>query len=441
MKYLFLVLLAGISAASSAQSFFSLKDCIDYTLLHHNSVKVYANNSNIARAKSAQTVGLYLPAINGSATMVDNMQLQSTVLPAGIFGPDPKIVQLGTKYNTNLSVDVNQTIYDQSKIVAINTNKPYVQMTELQQQQNKEQITYNTATAYFQALIFKEQLTLLRINEHKYEEMAKVLEYQFSKGTVLEKDVDRVKVNLNTTRYQIEDAYTKENLALNSLKNAMGMELNTILEISDSINYESLVYTPMTNQLTPGNLTETRINELAVTLQEYSLRSKKASYLPTLSFSGKWGNQALNNDFSKAWYDWNNYSYVALSLNVPLFNGLRKKNAVKEEKLKLNNEQLNLKINQQNLQLRYDNAKSSVTTAFSAYKSNKDNMELAKKVLSVTDYQYQLGVASLTDYLNDDAAYKAAQTNYINSLYNLMISQLSYQQSQGSLPEFLNSIK
>jgi len=43
--------------------------------------------------------------------------------------------------------------------------------------------------------------------------------------------------------------------------------------------------------------------------------------------------------------------------------------------------------------------------------------------------------------LNDDTAYKNAQSNYINSLYNLMLSQLNYQQAKGTLLSFLKQIK
>jgi outer membrane protein TolC len=300
---------------------------------------------------------------------------------------------------------------------------------------------YNTATAYFQVLIYKEQLRLLEVNKNKYDEMVKVLEYQYSKGTVLEKDVDRVKVNLNSTIYQIEDAKTKEELALNTLKNAMGMDRDTTLVIAGNINYESLALIPLQSDFDLNNLTENKINTLSVTLQEYSVMSKQASQLPTFTTVGKWGNQVLNKTFSDAFSDWKSYSYIGVSMNIPLFSGFKTRNEIKEEKLKLDNEKLNFKINQQDLKLNYDNARSAVATAFSNYESNRDNMSLANKVLSVTDYQYQRGAANLTDYLNDDAGYKATQTNYINSLYNLMISQLSYQKSQGKLSEFINKIK
>jgi outer membrane protein TolC len=441
MKYLIFLIIICSGGAATAQITFSLSDCIKYTLNNHNSIKVYDNNIAIAKAQSAQALAAYLPNVNGSANFTDNLKLPSTVLPAGLISSQPITVQFGTRYNSDFGVDVSQTLFDYSKLVAIKANKPYAEMTELQKQQNKETLMYNTATAYFQVLIYKEQLRLLEVNKNKYDEMVKVLEYQYSKGTVLEKDVDRVKVNLNSTIYQIEDAKTKEELALNTLKNAMGMDRDTTLVIAGNINYESLALIPLQSDFDLNNLTENKINTLSVTLQEYSVMSKQASQLPTFTTVGKWGNQVLNKTFSDAFSDWKSYSYIGVSMNIPLFSGFKTRNEIKEEKLKLDNEKLNFKINQQDLKLNYDNARSAVATAFSNYESNRDNMSLANKVLSVTDYQYQRGAANLTDYLNDDAGYKATQTNYINSLYNLMISQLSYQKSQGKLSEFINKIK
>lgn len=441
MKYLIFLIIICSGGVAAAQITFSLSDCIKYTLNNHNSVKVYDNNIAIAKTQSAQALAAYLPNVNGSANFTDNLKLPNTVLPAGIISPQPATVQFGTKYNSDFSVNVSQTLFDYSKLVAIKANKPYAEMTELQKQQNEETLMYNTATAYFQVLIYKEQLSLLEVNKSKYDKMAKVLEYQYGKGTVLEKDVDRVKVNLNSTIYQIEDAKTKEELALNTLKNAMGMDRDITLVIASNINYESLALIPLQSDFDLNNLTENKINTLSVTLQEYSVMSKQANQLPTFTTMGKWGNQVLNKKISDAFSDWKSYSYIGVSMNVPLFSGFKTRKEIKEEKLKLDNEKLNFKIKQQNLKLNYDNARSAVATAFSNYESNRDNMNLANKVLSVTDYQYQRGAANLTDYLNDDAGYKATQTNYINSLYNLMISQLSYQKSQGKLPEFINQIK
>lgn len=441
MKQVILFLLVISCVPVMAQKNFSLKESINYTLTHHPSVRVYDNNVSIATAGATQALSAYLPQVAGSATLLDNLKLQTTLLPAGIIGPEPTPVQFGTKYSTIAAVDISQTIFDASKITGIKASEPYAQMTLLQKEQNKEALIYNTAFAYFQVLIFEEQLSILTANKNKYEQMVQLLKYQYEKGTVLEKDVDRVRVSLNSTLYQMQDALTKQQHAVSTLKNAMGMPIEEHITVTDSINYGSFAMSATQDSLSLATLTEVRLNEQSIELQRLNLKTKQAAYLPSLNAVGKFGSQALNNEFSGAFSNFRDFSYIGLSLNVPIFSGFRRKGQVSEEKLKLKNEQLNFTINKENLKLRFDNAKTSVGTAYSSFQSSRDNMQLAEKLLGVTDYQYQHGVASLSDYLNDDTAYKTAQSNYVSSLYNLMISQLNYQKSQGTLPEFIESIR
>lgn len=441
MKQQVLALLFAITFSSaSAQTHFTFQQCVDYAVKHHPSMQVYENDVQIASAKSTQASAAYLPQVSGSATLLNNLSLQKSILPAGLLGPEPTEIQFGTQYNTNAIIDVSQVIYDQSKIAGIRANKPYTEMTRLQQEQHTEMLIYNTASAYFQVLIYREQLRILHANKATYEEMVKVLQYRLQRGTVLEKDVDRVRVNLNTTNYQLEEASRKEQLSTNALKNAMGMPLERSLVVTDSVNYELFAVGHTDDSVNVSMLTAARINAQSVELQRLNLRVKLAGNLPTLSAIGRFGRQSLNDNFSEAFSQWTTFSYVGLSLNVPLFSGFKRSSMIKEEKLKLINEELNFTINKRNLQLEFDNARTSVTSSYSSFQSNRDNLDLARRLLEVTDYQYQRGVASLTDYLNDDAAYKAAQGNYINSLYNLMISQLNYQQARGNLLPFLSTL-
>lgn len=441
MKIFFLFMLSGYFLPAVAQRGFSLLESVDYTLKNHPSLLLYNNNLRIAEEKSKQSISGYLPQISASATFNDNLQLQTTVLPAGIFGPEAKPIQLGTQYNTNAGLDVSQVLYDQSKLAGIKANKPYLELTRQQQALNQEMLIYNTSTAYFQVLIQEQQIRMLTINGRTYEKLTEVLRYQFEKGTVLQKDVDRVQVNLNSTRYQIDDAVIRKKLALNNLKNAMGMPLENELAIQDSINYETFADGGISESIELESLTEIKINQLSIELQQINVKTRQAAYMPTLNAVGKLATQSLNNNFSDAFSSWRGYSYVGVSLNIPLTNGFKRKSLLKEETLILKNDLVNFGINKENIKLRFENAKTSVATAYSTYRSNQDNMLLAKKLLDVTDYQYQQGVASLTDYLNDDTAFKSAQSNYISSIYNLMVSQLNYQKSQGTLPEFINKIK
>lgn len=441
MKYVFLFLLLACLLQVNAQTTWSLDECINYTLENHPAVAVYENNRSIAEEQTTQSIADYLPQVTGSATFTDNLKLQTTILPAGVVGPEAAEVRFGTEYNTVVGVDFSQTIFDQSKIVGIKAGKPYEKMTRLQEEQNKESLIYNTAQAYFQVLIYEEQIAILETNKAKYEEMVATLEYQLIKGVVLKKDVDRVQVNLNSTDYQIQDATTKHQLAVNRLKYSMGMSFDSTLVVEENIDYEMFADVQMSDDLVLEKLTPFKINEQQIALQEISVKMQKSSYTPTLNFVGKYASQSMNNDFDDAFSNWNDFSYIGLSFKLPIYTGFSRNSKLHEEQLKLENERNNFKINQQNLLLNFENAQTSVGTAYSSFLSNRDNLYLAKELLNVTEYQYEEGTVNLIDYLNDDAAYKTAQSNYINSLYNLMITQLDYQKSQGTLSEFISTLK
>lgn len=440
MKYFILFLTTAIWWEVDAQDF-SLGDCIDFTLKNHPAVSIYENNMEIAKNQTAQSIALYLPQVNGVANFTDNMKLQTTVLPAGTFGQEPTEVQFGTQYNTTMGIDFSQTLYDQSKIVGIKASQPYEQMTQLQKEQNTETLVYNTATAYFQVMIHREQLNALTVNQAKYEELLQTMKFQQSKGVLLEKDVNRIQVNLNATQYQIEDVTRKHNSAFNSLKNAMGMALDSELELKNEMDYESFAKLNINHQLEMEQLTAYKINQQVVALQEVNVQMQKAKYTPTLNLVGKYAYQSMSNEYSSAFSNWNDFSYIGLSLKIPIFNGMARTSKYKEEQFKLDNERHSFLMNQRSLKLNYENAYNAVETAFGTYKSNLDNLNLSKELLEVTEYQYKQGTVGLIDYLNDDMASKNAQSNYINSLYSLMISHLNYQKAQGTLVEFSATLK
>lgn len=427
---------------SFGQYNFNLSECIDYALKNNPTNKVQDNQIAIAKEKGNQALAAYLPQINGTVNAINNLKLQTTVLPPGIFGPTEKEVQLGTKYNTTAFLDVSQTIFDYSKLLGIKANKPYTELSQLQKEQNTEDVAYSVGANYFQVLIYREQQKSLKNNLTKYQQMLPVLENQVKNGVIIQNDLERVKVSLSSTEYQIKDAALKEILALNNLKNAIGIPLDANLELKENKDYKS--YSELTEKsdgFEVSNLLSVKMGEKQVVLEEYNVRMKKFAFVPTITAIGRFGDQSLSQTFGDAFSNFNTYSYIGLSVNVPIFSGLRRMSALREEKYTLDNYKRNLDINKDLLKLKYQNAQTALLNSQDALKNNENNMNLAKSVYDITFYQYEKGVASLTDFLNDDTAYKNTQSNYLNSLFNLMLSQLNYHKSKGDLMNFLTNIK
>src|SRR5690606_4618347 len=114
------LLLAGtmlsISANAQTSTALTLKECIEYGLKNHRSNTIYTNKVSIAKYKATEALSAYLPQVNGTVTFDDNVKLQTTLIPAGAFSPEPTKIQMGNPYASNVTARVDQAIYDPTLI-------------------------------------------------------------------------------------------------------------------------------------------------------------------------------------------------------------------------------------------------------------------------------------------------------------------------------------
>ena len=423
-----------------AQESFNLKEAINYSLQHHGSNVIYNNNLAKARLQAKEALSAYLPQVNANVTLDDNLKRQTTVLPGAIFGSGEDVkVQFGNKYNTNAVLQLDQTIYDQTLLYGIKAGAPAQKIAELNLAKNNEELIYNTAAAYSQILILKEQQKLLGQNEKQYQDLYDITRFRFDKGVAKKVDIDRVTVQLNNIKAQQKQIETDIDVAYNSLKNAMGLPLNAALQIEDSLNYTNYLHLSA-EEMNVKNIIDYQLQEQNIVLQEIDVKRKQAAYLPTVSAYARYGGQAFGNDLAKATTDWGNYSAIGLKVNVPIFSGKRREAQLQQSKLELANAKENLDLGTAQLELQFQNANRQLQENITTLSTNKANMNLAKSVYETTQFEYSKGVATMSDLLNADFSYKQAQTNYMTSLLSLVTNRLEYERARGSITNFINQL-
>ncbi len=440
MKSHWLLFLLLFPAGLRAQNSLDLAACIDYTLNHHPSLGIYQNNIEISQAKTTQAIAPYLPQINGGAAFQDNLILATTIIPAGVFGPNEARVQFGNQYTTNAYVDVTQTIFDQAKINGIKGVKPFAELSELEKEKQKEMLIYQTSGNFFQVLTLQQQFTDLSRTRKTYEDLLAIISVQVDKGVVDFRDRDRILISLHTVEFNIQEAEARLELAKNNLKNAMGMPLEAAITLDAGKGYDNLVQLPANYAFNPDQLYDYRIGQKNLQLQEVNVSTYKASYLPTVSANARVGSQAFSNDFGSAFAKWNNYSYIGLSVNVPIFSGLRRSGQVKEASLNLANAKINFDMAKTSLELQAQSANSALISAYNKVQTQRANKQLAQSVLESTTVKYEKGTASSTEFLNDDNAFQNAQNQYLSSQFSFMIARLDYEKAMGNLSEFYQNL-
>ncbi|UOE49811.1 TolC family protein [Mucilaginibacter sp. SMC90] len=442
-KYSLLALLSFIHISVMAQQQWSLKECIDYGLKNNRSGVVYENEKLAADAQAKEALADYLPKVSVNGTFDDNLKVQQSIIPAGIFGPEAVKVAFTQRYNTNGVAQLDQTIYDQSLLNGLKANKYNKQQADLNVKKNEETIIYDISNAYYQIYVYREQLRLLKANLETFRRQMDISHLQVQKGVTLQKDLDKVTVNYNNAVSQIRVAESSLTLSENQLKYNMGYPINSVLPLDTASRKE--VTAPMmintsTDAFSAASRTDYQLSEINARLLAIDQQRIKAGAIPKLTGYARYGAVGFGNTLGPAFSDLNSYSAIGLKLSIPLFDFYKRNAQYSQARYKSLNAAENLKLDEGKYQLEYENARTKLIKAQANLENDRRNVELAQSVFKTTDLQYSKGVTDLNDWLNARYAIRDAQNNYLNSLYSFYQARLDLEKAAGTLKTFYSSL-
>lgn len=440
MRHAFAFLALLTAGAAVAQQSLTLKQAIEYGKANSPAMAIAANDVRKADALAQEAVSGYLPQINGTGALDDNLKRQTTIMPPGIFSDQPTPVQLGTQYATNLSVQADQVLIDVAQLNGIQANKPNQAMAAIKQQQAEEQLVYDVATAYAQAQTYREQVNLLAENRKQYDELVPILRLRLEKGVVEQLDLDRVEVTQRNILSQLTVAEANYAVAVAQLKRIIGMPLATELTVTDAVREPEAMTRPSTTPFALDNLLGYQYNAQSVLLQSIDLQRKKNAFLPTLSAYGRYGAMAQGNELGASYDNWFDYAAIGLKLNVPLFSGLRRSSQIQQSRIALDNLREQQRNANMGYELDYRSADTRLLANTSTVENDEQSLRLAERVFTNTNLQYQQGTASLSDLLNADYQLKEARNNWTTSLLNRSIAVIDVERAKGTLLDYVNTL-
>jgi outer membrane protein len=435
----FIYLLWQISSLTAfSQQEMSLKNCVDFALKNHLNNSIARNEVLMADQKAKEALAGYLPQVNLNVAFDDNLKRQVSVIPAGAFSPNEIRVQFGNQYNTNATAQLDQVIYDKTMLLGLKAAEPNKQLAVLKKEQVEDNLIYSTSNAYFQVLVYVEQEKITLENEKKYRELLDILKLRLDKGVIKKTDYDRTKSTLNNILSQKSIIQANKDVALNRLKNVIGMSLSEDIKVLALSNYESQTQIEKDNALDVNNIADYKILSSNIMLLDLDVKRKQAAFLPTVSMYGRYGVMSFGNELGKSLTRWIDFSAIGLKVNIPIFSGYRKNSQLKQSEISLLNARTNQRIALENLNLAFQNSSSMIQKSQLDLKINRENLDFAKTVFESSTLEYQKGVSTLSDLLNADYSYKEAQSNYVTSLINFLGTRLEYEKSKGNLKNYIN---
>lgn len=408
----------------------TLQECLNYALENNIQLKQKTLTTKSSHETLVQSKSALLPSVSFSTSQNMNYRpfsSQTINLDGGTMTTSSDAVS----YNGNYSVSARWTVWNGGKShMAIKKNELTEQQNELAELEQSNSIQEQITKLFIQILY---QTEAIKVNE----EILKSSQMQLERAKTMVQVGELARVD----QVQLEAQVAQDELSLVQVQTQLAnykLQLKQLLEIHDSepfdvsipnINDEKVMAgIPLQSDVYAAaleNRPEIKSQHLNIESSKISVKSARASYLPTVSLSGGVGSSngsAQQNGFGSQ-IKTNLSNSFGVSVSVPIFDNKETRTNIRKAQYAQESAELDLLNAQKQLFSTIENYYLDATTSQQQFVYAKKNVDSMNETYDLVSEQFRLGlknIVELTTGKNNliQAEQKLLETKY-TALYNM----------------------
>jgi len=407
----------------------SLKEAQAYAIDHNKMVITSRMDVHASRIALKEMITNTLPQINAEGNFNDNLKLMTTLIPAEFFGGQPGEffpVKFGTQFNSGASAQASLLLFNAPVYIGIESSKLATKLSEESLTKSELDTKEAVTQAYYLILISEKSLTILDANIANLKETLKSTRAMYQAGMAESTDIDQMVSNVTAVENSRSSMQRTIELNYNLLRFQLGLSADSKLILSetlDGITSEVNVEALLSQAFDHRQNVNYQLIEGQEKMSSIMLKSEKASVLPKLSGFYMYGVNGMGKDI--AGLSWFQNSIAGLQISVPIFAGGQRYHKIKKaqinlEKARTTKEMVTDQLLLQEKQLRYN-----LVNANQQYISQKDNIDVSKRVYASMENKFRQGMASSLELTQANTLYLQSENNYITSLMSLLQTKLA----------------
>lgn len=438
--------LCGLTGLGLAQSSFSLDEAIAYGKSHNTAYMNAGHDVAIAQETVNQTLALGLPQISASGNYQQYLTVPGSWIKNSFStqpgAPEYIFLQFQQAYTSSANLSVNQLIFDGTYFVGLKASKEFVNLSQLQENLSEQSLKSSITKAYILVASLQKNQEFIQANKANINQSLQEMRALNKEGFTETLDVQRLELNYRNIVLQEEKLNMGIAMALNALKLQMGYPMNDELNISlnlEQLNSSMSSIDAELNNFNPSTRLEYQLLNQSILLSEMDKKRYQMGYIPQLvgfyqhqettqrpEFNFFQSNLTPNNN-------WVPSNAIGLSMRLTLFDGLKTPAKLREIDHKIEKGQNDLSQFQNAAWLQYQNAKRSYELNLTQAEIQKESLDLAQDIYNKSLLKLKEGVGSSLEVTQAETELKAAQNNYLNAIYDLVLSKVDLKTAYGSL--------
>lgn len=288
--------------------------------------------------------------------------------------------------------------------------------------------------AYYSILFAKEAFNVYK---EVYENAVKNFEEtkkKYDAEKISEMEFIRSKTTVANAIPNVYNAESSVILALWQLKAVLGVDLDLNLDVAGKLgdHAQQMFYDIHENdEVTLDRNTTMKQLAIQAEMLAETIKLQKYANIPSLALGFNFSMNAMTNDFNFSEYRWTPYSYVGVSLAIPIFAGGKRYNQIRQAKNQYQQVQLQTVNTERQLKIAIRQYLTTMETNMKSYYAAQDAVAAAQKGYDIAEKSYQVGRSTLIQLNDAQLALTQAQLAESQAIYNFVSAKASLEQTLG----------
>ena len=436
---------------------FSLEEAIQYATKHSDQYKLDSISYKDAEASITEFKSIGLPKVSGNFNyqynVIKNQQairdfispsvyrvlFEENVLEERDLG-DPASFEISfqTRHFVSMGLEASALVFDGSYLVGLEAAKMYKQLASKSFDITEQEVRNNVTKAYLNRLILDENILLLEKNIDNLNKMTTETKAFYEEGFVEQLDVDRLVLSLNNLVSEKTKLEQTVILSENLLKFQMNYPIDAEIELSqnldDIIDALKIYEADLIQDINYNNRAEYAQLNMSQSLNELDLKRIQKGKLPSVRASaGLAGSIQRDKLFDNNEAGILPSSYLAVGVSVPIYDGNERSAKAQRKRLTIEKTALQIDQFEKAVDLQVRNSRIAYLNAVESLANVKSSLELAENIYDKSVTKYKEGVGSSIEVNQAEQSMFQLQTQYINAIYDLVVSKADIDIALGKL--------
>jgi outer membrane protein TolC len=431
-------LLTGLSYAANAQPRqLSLKQALALTLANNREIRISALDVDRSAQQTQVAKSALLPSAGVSAQIAHYFNEPPFFGFTSTGNSEDKIPygRFGGRDQAGATAWITQPVYNAA-------TRPSIINARLQERQSRLAVTYKETDiaallkqTYIQILVLHERIRLQNESLERNKKALADARSLLAQGRALRVDTLRAYTSVKSLEPDLLKLSNAIEVGKQQLRTLAGLDSTQEIVLTDSLILPDTAPV-LSEEEVYNEARQHRADLLSLDLQQQQadqqIKIAASGMKPSVSLTAQYLIQTQANQFNyfNAYYP--STPFIGAQVTVPIFSGNANKAKVSQAKISKDQSLLRSQQAYEELRTSVKQAVANVHETAARIQTSANVQQTAKLSYEITQYRYAKAVASRLELTDAELALTAAQSNYLETVYDYLSARIEVERAMGN---------